>query len=795
MEEKPKEPDAGARNRAASQGPPPRAENVAETIGRSLHEVSGAVGNQLIGALAHVDLAQKFSASINAPLARQYLKGREIIARREKAGFAADNHSGLSGDEADAVHAYRQIHEDLPKRLPFVDRTALMREVERHIEARVGTASGESRLADASNLRPAPPKPLPPVREQVSRTGKSNQANDMAASHPPESPGRTRVNQSRSASPPPPHEPQSSELKRARSAEPNPEQKAIIETKTKGERRKDPERDLKTDSKPDQKMEPPADKKIDRKQESDNAGSPRSIPPPHRSMLEKYAEKPAEKYAEKTQSKLPLAAASSLRFVPLVTSRSFELLAAQPASRSGLIFDRDFRPSVLKSISNREPLWQQSRAAVSGADRPGHPAVLPAMSQSPLIVDKSNKEKSRRSGPAEHTDTRDSRPSQAIGRILSAKAFTKLAKTSSVQSISQTFSTGGVQSTGPTLAKEFYHRRPPLEAKAGPGAEVLQHQVDRREQSGSPDRKVGKKEATSDLSLRGEPRSEEISERQTAPDEHAHTRPVIHSDLPDNDNTGQDPSSSLPDSERVRPTRSFIVKDPGTDKQYITGAEFAFVAIMALTGAARARPGERAAELGLAQSRREYILVEGQPLSDELVDSEYKDRLDNVLAAGAELSSRRLQARDEKTLVKVTPKTQSDVCDAILARSARSSSPTKTLLRPQILVQADDDLLEIAQTLFQDSRLGHLIADLNAGVSEQIYEQNARIVKLSSRQRLTLPVYQDILQYSQRLLAIGEMPLITIVESTAIDRELLFDGLAPVIGLNSKNCDPLKGDG
>jgi hypothetical protein len=184
-------------------------------------------------------------------------------------------------------------------------------------------------------------------------------------------------------------------------------------------------------------------------------------------------------------------------------------------------------------------------------------------------------------------------------------------------------------------------------------------------------------------------------------------------------------------------SKSYIVRNLGTDKQFITGTEFAFVAIMALAGAARARPGENAAEAGLNQTRRDYILLEGESL---------------------------------------TP----------------SPRPTKTLLRPQILVQEEDDLLDIAQVLFHDSRLGHLIADLNVDSTAQSYEQNARIVRLLTRQRLALPVYQDILQYSEKLSAIGDMPLITIVETTEVDRELLFEGLAPLIGLASKNRDPLS---
>jgi hypothetical protein len=67
------------------------------------------------------------------------------------------------------------------------------------------------------------------------------------------------------------------------------------------------------------------------------------------------------------------------------------------------------------------------------------------------------------------------------------------------------------------------------------------------------------------------------------------------------------------------------------------------------------------------------------------------------------------------------------------------------------------------------------------------------VVRLRSRQEIVIPVYQDIVDFQKR--RTKEMfgsNLITVVEQTQIDREIVDMAIAPMLGLNSKNIDPLQ---
>jgi hypothetical protein len=228
---------------------------------------------------------------------------------------------------------------------------------------------------------------------------------------------------------------------------------------------------------------------------------------------------------------------------------------------------------------------------------------------------------------------------------------------------------------------------------------------------------------------------------------------------------------------------TYVVKGLIPDKRYITGGELAFVAIMALASASRVRPGENAAQQGLSQVRREYVLVEEEPW----LDPDY-DLGEATPSGGTEVGSIGHDATDRRR-----KETRSQ--EKPLRAAQRIKGSRKILLRPQIIVQEGDNLSDMAEALFNDSRYGHLIADLNYKTIAECYEQKTRIVRLITRQRLSLPVYQDTVQFDARRLGeIGSCHLITIVESTAIDREAFTDGLSTMLGVNSKNRDPLQED-
>jgi hypothetical protein len=108
------------------------------------------------------------------------------------------------------------------------------------------------------------------------------------------------------------------------------------------------------------------------------------------------------------------------------------------------------------------------------------------------------------------------------------------------------------------------------------------------------------------------------------------------------------------------------------------------------------------------------------------------------------------------------------------------------LLRPTSLISAGQTLVSIAEELFSDPYIGWLIADLNKGNCQEHWMDGKRIVEFQSRQQLTLPVWQDVVEFY------GSMPeearpenLVTIVTATEIDLEVVNNVLGPIVGRKS----------
>lgn len=114
-----------------------------------------------------------------------------------------------------------------------------------------------------------------------------------------------------------------------------------------------------------------------------------------------------------------------------------------------------------------------------------------------------------------------------------------------------------------------------------------------------------------------------------------------------------------------------------------------------------------------------------------------------------------------------------------------------TLTRPTWLVRPNEDLVKLAQHLFHDGKLGYLIADLNVSQIRDSYVEGKRVVELKERQKIELPVWQDILQFKkQGIDHLQPEDLITVVTENAIDTELIHAALAPVMGIGKGTFAP-----
>ena len=108
-----------------------------------------------------------------------------------------------------------------------------------------------------------------------------------------------------------------------------------------------------------------------------------------------------------------------------------------------------------------------------------------------------------------------------------------------------------------------------------------------------------------------------------------------------------------------------------------------------------------------------------------------------------------------------------------------------SLKRPTVLVALNDTLVSIAETFFHDPNLAWLIIDLNRNSIRQTEIEGKRVVELQTRQKLLLPVWEpDIADFyadSDRQHEPIEK-LVTIVEETQIDKELMSSILGSVVG-------------
>lgn len=123
--------------------------------------------------------------------------------------------------------------------------------------------------------------------------------------------------------------------------------------------------------------------------------------------------------------------------------------------------------------------------------------------------------------------------------------------------------------------------------------------------------------------------------------------------------------------------------------------------------------------------------------------------------------------------------------------SARTKQVYATLTRPTWLVRPNEDLVKLATHLFHDGKLGYLIADLNAAQIKESYVEGKRIVELKERQKIELPVWQDIVEFKkQPTHDLRPEDLITVVSENAIDTELIHAALAPVMGISKGKLAP-----
>lgn len=198
-----------------------------------------------------------------------------------------------------------------------------------------------------------------------------------------------------------------------------------------------------------------------------------------------------------------------------------------------------------------------------------------------------------------------------------------------------------------------------------------------------------------------------------------------------------------------------------SDKLYISGVEVALAVLIAAAGVAKSKDEK------LIEALKEHIL----PYPFEQEDSCHDDAMTN-------------EAKDTKAVVVENEEDESLSAEAFDASVDRTSGTESgvVLHRPVHIVAEGDDLVTLAEELFDDARLAGLIADVNKSRIRETRVAEKRIIELKCRQVIELPVWQDIVEYGKQEIRRRET-VITVISSSEIDKELLTTRLSTALGL------------
>ncbi|HEY9784182.1 MAG TPA: hypothetical protein V6D17_02195 [Candidatus Obscuribacterales bacterium] len=287
-----------------------------------------------------------------------------------------------------------------------------------------------------------------------------------------------------------------------------------------------------------------------------------------------------------------------------------------------------------------------------------------------------------------------------------------------------------------------------------------------------------------------------------------------------------------------REASSFSCLNGIVDKRFITGAEIALSVLLTATGTAkiRAELGHASRRPGSAEPRGEskaHGAFSASTAADKFVQADVRTESTFGQARSQKFEPTRQNSNDYKTeqttqqwnltgKIERSPgqaggKWESDASgDSKFAGSSPDDTPSDavrndvpgkgatddgddregkresgaphhqdsiayhrfTPKRRTIVIGSNDTLVSIAESECDDANLGWLIADINASRIKETYIAGKRIVQVRSRQELELPLIEECEYFLQNKPKHARPEdLVTIVEETEIDRELLDSSL------------------
>ena len=754
-------------------------------LGRTFKQASDALGkvqNDMIERVTNTHVKQQYVASISPALANLYVRGRDIMLSRSQTGKSLADLSDLSAAERHAAQTYQRIHSDLPSKIPFYNKETLANDLDRDIvhKARSQPASAAERPSSGLPLAQSRPE------RKAEASPKQDSKKDSKKASQPELKQELRPQlrqEIRSTSRPDTN----SEPKSGPSLVHKSGSKSEPTIGSRSGPKNEPKDDFRAEGKGEAKVLAIASEKSSTSKLStiyDQQTVYKQAD--YKQLDQKYTTQGSFSKAEKellagSESRNNAAAAKSGETTKPGTAGN-ALLTALGKNRSTSEPSR----STQRSETIREPKGQKEQKEVQvprelRAPKGLYPKVASAESKPEKQLESSNPRREK----AEATNEQRLEPKLSSPQQSTAATSTRVRLIPLSQSNLVLAHRDGAIKVTRQLSDRSACSTIRVELKPIGQAIQAERKVD------GPD--SGKKSQPQNAGNRPEPRIENRSARfdqkiDHKPEQNPGLKPESKPEKKTSSFDSSPKTRALGPSERNAPMnaqeplldsqgkvlRGYRLKCQDADLKYLTGPEIALSAIIALASIAKLRTDQ-----SMWQTESVALV---QPFAAPNYEAELAFDTGISSAATRVATGEDFVDRSSLKFQDRTPNNKNSV----------SETSRSVFIRPKILISANDSLVSIAEQLFNDAGIAWLILQLNEDLKPVVIEGKT-VVRLRSRQEIVIPVYQDIIDFQKmRTKEMCGGNLITVVEQTQIDREVLEMAIAPMLGHSSKNVDPLQ---
>ncbi|MDQ5936162.1 MAG: hypothetical protein QG574_3498 [Cyanobacteriota bacterium erpe_2018_sw_21hr_WHONDRS-SW48-000092_B_bin.40] len=764
-------------------------------LGRTFKQASDALGrvqNDMIERVTNTHVKQQYVASISPALANLYVRGRDIMLSRSQSGKSLADLSDLSAAERHAAQTYQRIHSDLPSKIPFYNKETLANDLDRDIVRKARSQPASFTERPSSGMPLAQSRPERKVEASPKQDSKQDSKKDSKKDSQPELKQELRPQlrqEIRSTLRPDTNsEPKSGPNlgtnlgpKSGSKSEPTLGSRSGAKNESNGDLKAEPKGEAKvlavaSEKGATSKLSPINDQQTGHKQADNKQLEPKYSTQGSFSKAEKEllagSESRNNAVAAKSGETTKPGTAGNALLTALGKNRS-ECESSQSTQRSEIFREPKQQKDEQVPREPRDPREQREPRdprglypKVASADSKPERQLESSISRREK-VEASNEQRlePKRSSPQQSSAATSTR----VRLIPLSQSNLVLAHRDGAINVARQLSDRVACSTIRVVVNPVGHAIQAERKPDGPDSgkkSQPQHSGDR------PEARIENRSARFDQKIDHKPEPNLGLKPESKPEKKTSSfdsSPKTRAPGPGERNNAQEP---LLDSQG-KVLRGYRLKCQEADLKYLTGPEIALSAIIALASIAKLRTDQSMWQ------------TDSVALVQPFAASNYEAGV--AFDTGFSSASTRVAAGADfvESSLKVQDRTQDN-------KNSVSETSKSVFIRPKILIGANDSLVSIAEQLFNDAGIAWLILQLNEELKPVVLEGKT-VVRLRSRQEIVIPVYQDIVDFQKR--RTKEMCgsyLITVVEQSQIDREIVDMAIAPMLGLNSKNIDPLQ---